>query len=66
MIGGLKTPEQWCELLGKKIIDPDGWRGADGRPWTDPVDYAEFQRRANRSTQMFAPHTNLDLGAAGG
>ena len=25
-----KTPEQWCEIKGIYILDPDGWRGAGG------------------------------------
>jgi hypothetical protein len=46
----LRTPEVWARLLGWRIVDPDGWRGADGRPWDDPIGRDEFERRANLST----------------
>lgn len=41
----LKTPAEWCRIEGVEILDPDGWRGRDGRPWTDPITLAEFQER---------------------
>jgi hypothetical protein len=46
----LRTPEVWARLLGWRVVDPDGWRGADGRPWDDPIGRDEFERRANLST----------------
>lgn len=41
----LKTPDEWCKLLGYEVMDPDGWRGSNGRPWTDPISQAEFEAR---------------------
>lgn len=46
----LKTPDEWCQITGTQIVDPDGWRGASGRPFTDPINEAEFQRRLSVST----------------
>lgn len=40
----VRTPQEWCDLLGARIADPDGWR--DGtRGWDEPIDRAEFDRR---------------------
>lgn len=47
----LKTPDEWCVELGIEILDPDGWRGANGRPWTDPITRKEFGSRSIVSTQ---------------
>jgi hypothetical protein len=41
----LKTPDEWCKLLGYEVMDPDGWRGSNGRPWMDPISQAEFEAR---------------------
>jgi hypothetical protein len=41
----LKTPSDWCLVEGIEILDPDGWRGVGGRPWTDPITLAEFNNR---------------------
>lgn len=46
----LKTPDEWCEQTGTHILDPDGWRGSAGRPWTDAISLAEFKRRTAVST----------------
>jgi hypothetical protein len=50
----LKTPEEWLAEIrpGVRVLDPDGWRGRDGRPWTDPISRAEFTRRLVLSTQI--------------
>ena len=45
-----RTPDEWCTLLGVTIVDPDGWRGPAGRPWTDAITRGEFDRRAATST----------------
>jgi hypothetical protein len=45
-----RTPEEWCARLGWRILDPDGWRGRQGRPWADPISRDEFERRAAEST----------------
>lgn len=50
MTDDLRTPENWCELLDARILDPDGWRGPDGRDWNDPIDRKEFDRRYKRCT----------------
>jgi hypothetical protein len=47
----LKTPEEWqAELPGVVIHDPDGWRGAGGRPWTDRIGRREYLERRARCT----------------
>jgi len=55
---GKHTPEEWCSHYHVQVIDPDGWRGADGVSWNRPVDLPEFWRRLGRSTAR-----QLDLGA---
>lgn len=47
----LRTPGEWQCRKGIRILDPDGWRGRDGRPWSDPITEAEFDQRAAPSTQ---------------
>lgn len=45
----LKTPSDWCALLGAEIMDHDGWR--DGtRSWYDPITREEFDKRLMRCT----------------
>lgn len=50
----IKTPDEWCEQLGFKILDPDGWRWDFGdikpRTYEDPIGRHEFEQRAMRST----------------
>ena len=48
----LRTPEEWIAIKhpGKFVMDPDGWRGPNGRPFTDRISEAEFTRRFLRST----------------
>ena len=41
----LKTPQEWCDELGARILDHDGWRGDPGRSWHDRITRAEFDRR---------------------
>lgn len=50
-----KTPAEWCRIEGVEILDPDGWRGANGRPWNDPITLAEFQERLVVCTQRSVP-----------
>ena len=45
-----RTPEEWCRRKGFQILDPDGWRGANGRMWDDPITEREFDERASKST----------------
>lgn len=46
----LLAPAVWCKLKGFKIMDPDGWRGANGRMFDDPITEQEFNYRASQST----------------
>lgn len=50
----LKTPDEWSRLEGVEVMDPDGWRGRNGRPWTDPITLAEFKNRLITSTLRHA------------
>jgi hypothetical protein len=44
--GVLRTPEDWQrQLPDVEILDPDGWRGPNGRPWDEPITEAEYLRR---------------------
>jgi hypothetical protein len=47
----LRTPDEWCRIQGVQVLDPDGWRGRNGRPWMDPISLAEFQERLVTCTQ---------------
>lgn len=49
--GSLFTPDEWCRITGTRILDPDGWRGRNGRPWDEPITLTEFRERAGRCTQ---------------
>lgn len=45
----LRTPDEWCELLGATILDPDGWR--DGtRRWDEAITREEFDERYRKCT----------------
>lgn len=54
----LLPPAEWEQVLGVKIIDPDGWRG--NKPWGVPITLTEFQRRAMASTVEKLVPRNLD------
>jgi hypothetical protein len=41
----LRTPDEWANDLGIHILDPDGWRGPNGRNFSDPIAADEFDRR---------------------
>jgi hypothetical protein len=45
-----RTPDEWCVEFNVMILDPDGWRGADDPPFTQPISRREFQRRLAMST----------------
>lgn len=51
----LKTAYEWCDLLGIRLYDPDGWRGPKGRPLTDLIDKEEFDRRIMICTISLKP-----------
>jgi muconolactone delta-isomerase len=44
------SPQQWCDVYGVRIIDPDGWRSRDAPPWDQPITLVEFARRARICT----------------
>lgn len=44
-----RLPEDWEEQYGARIVDPDGWRNA-GKPWNEPVTWAEFEELASCCT----------------
>jgi hypothetical protein len=45
-----KTGRQWAADLGVTILDPDGWRLADGVTLDDPITRLDFERRLIVST----------------
>lgn len=40
----------WAEIDGIEIIDPDGWRGADGVVLATPITRADYEARRDAST----------------
>lgn len=42
--GVLRTPDEWCDLLGARVMDPDGWRDGS-REWWEPISREEFDSR---------------------
>ena len=56
----LKTPAEWCLIERVEIMDPDGWRGRGGRPWTDPITLAEFKQRLVTCTMRHVVGTSAD------
>lgn len=59
----LKTPDEWCRIEGVEVMDPDGWRGRDGRPWTDPITLAEFKNRLIICTMRHVTRASADARA---
>jgi hypothetical protein len=57
------SPSDWCAILGVRVIDPDGWRGKDPKPFDEPVGLDEFVRRCWPSTLGFEEGA-LDLNDA--
>ncbi len=50
---GLKDSDEWCDLMGLKVIDPDGWdRGNFEKSWSEKTSFDEFMRRYNESTSF--------------
>ena len=64
----LKTPAQWSEELGFRIMDPDGWRfpdaGLQPRSFDDPITRGEFDARSQVSTTV--PVSQRHSGSARG
>lgn len=46
----LKTPDEWCEIKGIYIMDPDGWRSEGDPAWDEPISEEEFNWRSSAST----------------
>lgn len=46
----MKTGRQWALDLGVRILDPDGWRRADGVTLDDPIRRLDFELRLMEST----------------
>lgn len=66
--GKIYTPAKWAEILGVKIIDPDGWRDKnDPAPFDAPCDLDFFMKRlkgctigpANECNHGMGPHCDL-------
>lgn len=45
----LLTPDHWAAELGITVLQPAGWRGANGRDWGTPISREEFIERARAS-----------------
>jgi hypothetical protein len=45
-------PEDWCDILGVRILDPDGWRQKK-KDYTEFVSLHEFVELARPSTMSF-------------
>lgn len=45
-----RTPEEWCEAYGLRVLDPDGWRAPGDPGWFEPITLVEFHERALVST----------------
>jgi hypothetical protein len=43
-------PVDWCIRYNLCVLDSDGWRGKDGKPWAEPITLREFYDRALPST----------------
>lgn len=54
MVQELRTPDEWMAVLhpGIRIMNPDGWRGLHGRPYTDAISREEFEQRYQSCTIM--------------
>lgn len=48
----LRTPQEWCDLLGIEVLDADGWRW-DNKPWDEPITEEEFVARSADCTIRF-------------
>jgi hypothetical protein len=45
-----RTPSEWEAVTGIEVVDPDGWRGVNGKSMTAKITLAEFKTRCNEST----------------
>jgi hypothetical protein len=44
-----RTPGEWCEMFGVKVVDPDGWRGRNPT-WFTAIPFDMFLSRYCEST----------------
>lgn len=46
------TPDMWQQILGFRVIDPDGWdrQGDFMASWNEPLTFNEFMNKADEST----------------
>lgn len=57
----VRTPDEWCELTGIQIMDPDGWdRKNYFVSWNTPITREEFIKKAWMSTCLSWPQPLLD------
>lgn len=46
-----RTPAVWQDLLGLRVLDPDGWDRSDfDADWARPLTRPEFEAKAMQST----------------
>ncbi len=45
-----EIPTVWERELGIFVLDPNGWRGTNGRSWLDPITETEFRMRCMTSS----------------
>ena len=50
----VKSPDEWCEIHGVEIIDPDGWRH-DQLAWETLITEQEFHTRVQHCTIRLKP-----------
>ena len=54
---GLRYPEEWEEIEGVWVRDPDGWRN-NNIPWDMPISHATWQTLSGVSTIEIMPGRN--------
>jgi hypothetical protein len=57
----VRYPDEWEEETGITVIDPDGWRGANGKSWYVPISRDEFMQRTMFSTLLRLPRWNEEV-----
>lgn len=50
-----RTPQVWAELVGLRIVDPDGWREMASPSYDQPIDWVGFSNRIQRCTVTTLP-----------
>lgn len=46
----LRTPDCWAAAEGVRILNADGWRDPDPKPFDESITYAEYPRRVTHSS----------------